>query len=80
MRCSPSSLFDLANDSRETRDVSEAVDFTDVRRKLMDLLVENLYGDDLQWVQNGELVGLPADRPVPPTGRSFGNQRGLRFI
>ena len=46
----------------------------------MDLLVENLYGNDLQWVQNGELVGLPADRPVPPPGRSFGNQRGLRFI
>jgi arylsulfatase A-like enzyme len=72
-------LFDLDSDPRETRDLSEAADFADVRRRLTELLVDNLYGDDLGWVQNGELVGLPADRPVPAPDRKFGNQRGLRF-
>ena len=73
-------LFDLDEDPRETRDLSETSGFADVRHRLTDLLVDNLYGDDLQLVKNGELIGLPADRPIPPPGRQFGNQRGLRFI
>ena len=42
----------------------------------------NFYGDDLNWIKNGQLVGMDDPNPnieYANPGRSFGNQRGMRL-
>ena len=51
-----------------------------VRARLTEHLVEEFYGDDLDWVQIGELVGIP-DKPYEPApNRGLSGQRGWRFM
>ena len=75
-----SQLFDLADDPRETHDLSDSAEHTETRHRLTEVLVENLYGPDLEWVRRGKLVGLPDAQPGGRPDRSFGSQRGLRFF
>ena len=42
--------------------------------------VFELYGEDLGWLEGGELVGLPEVEYVPAPDRNLRNQRGLRFM
>jgi arylsulfatase A-like enzyme len=73
-------LFDLARDPRESKDLAELPKCAEIRGRLIDRLVGELYGDDLQWVTDGKLVGLP-DRPYrPEPERTLKGQRGLRFM
>ena len=75
-------LFDLHDDPRETRDLSGDPEHANVKARLTDLLIENMYGGDMDWVAGGSLVGTPEPRPGvthPTPNRSFGNQRGYRF-
>ena len=75
-------LFDLRDDPRETRDLSRYPEHTDVMARLTDLLTENMYGGDMEWVDGGKLVGTPDPNPGsthPSPNKSFGNQRGYRF-
>ena len=75
-------LFDLHDDPRETRDLSGDPDHANVKARLTDLLIENMYGGDVEWVDGGKLVGTPDPNPGsthPTPNRSFGNQRGYRF-
>lgn len=62
------------------RDLSGDVAHSDVRRRLTKTMVDQLHGNDREWLKDGELVGLP-DRewqPQPDTGLHM--QRGLRFM
>ena len=64
-------MNDLANDAS----------YAGVRERLTALLVENLYGSDLEWLDGGRLVGLP-DREWTTDydhDLSFSAQRGYRF-
>lgn len=75
-------LFDLRDDPRETCDLVKDPAHANAAARLTDLLIENMYGGDLEWVDHGSLVGTPEpsagiSRPLPD--RSFGNQRGYRF-
>ncbi len=54
-----SQLFDLADDPEELVDLSESVSHEEERKRLEGLLRKELYDDDLEWVRDGELVGLP---------------------
>ena len=40
------------------------------------MLVGELYGEDLQWVEDGTLVGKPDRRFRPGPNRSLSSQRG----
>ena len=60
-----SQLFDLAGDPDELHDLAEDPDYGSHRAQLTDLLIANLYGTDLTWLNDGRLVGLP-DRAGPP--------------
>lgn len=75
-------LFDLHEDPRETRDLSNDPSRSRIEAHLTDILIENMYGGDTEWVENGALVGThePQPRsPHPSPSRAFGNQRGYRF-
>ncbi|MBI2437929.1 MAG: hypothetical protein HYV36_03850, partial [Lentisphaerae bacterium] len=50
----------------------------DVRKRLTTLLAEHLYGSDLKWVRQGELVGEPEKTFVPLPNRGLLSQRGWR--
>jgi arylsulfatase len=73
-------LFDLQEDRKETRDLSTSPEHSEIVNRLTKVLIGCLYGDDLNWVHDGDLEGLP-DKPSPPSrSRGLGGQRGLRFL
>jgi arylsulfatase A-like enzyme len=71
-------LFDLEKDSQEMYDLSEFPKYADERERLTDLLIQNLYGRDLEWVKDGRLVGEPDKAFAPSPNRGLANQRGWR--
>ncbi len=52
-------LFDLVNDPKETTDLSKSSNHREIIETLKQKLIEQLYNDDLNWVKDGKLVGLP---------------------
>ena len=71
-----SQLFGLQADPSELHDVADAPEARAVRRHLEATLVDQLYGNDLEWVRDGELTGVP-DRTYRPGGnKDLGSQRG----
>ena len=71
-------LFDMKDDPREMYDLSDDPKHVDVRERLSDLLLSELYGGDLAWVKNGKLAGAP-DKPFDaPPNRRLSGQRGWR--
>ena len=73
-------LFDLDNDPRECRDLARTPEHAGGLERLKKLLIDELYGDDLNWLRDGQLVGLSDQEYVPSPDRSLRGQRGLRFI
>jgi len=73
-------LFDLGNDPRECRDLAGDPAHGENLERLKELLVSELYGEDLEWLRDGELIGLPDEPYVPSPDRSLRGQRGLRFM
>jgi len=72
-------LFDLQNDPDEMCDLANAPACAAVRQELTRQLIAHLYGDDVNWVKDGALVGLPDKAYVPGPDRGLNNQRGWRF-
>lgn len=72
-------LFDLENDPQELTDLSESRDHEKQREKLIGQLVGELYGSDEDWMQDGELVGLPEPEYHPPANRGLSLQRGVHW-
>ena len=74
-------LFNLEADPNELCDVAAEAGYSNVRSRLAVLLLQNLYGGDLEWVKDGELVGLPDVERTPHLDytASFGNARGYRI-
>lgn len=69
-------LFDMENDPREMTDIARDPAHRDILHKLKELLKSELYGSDMAWFENGELVGRP-DRPYEwAPHRSLNSQRG----
>ena len=74
-------LFDMSADTEELHDLADDPSCAEVRERLTRLLVQNLYGSDLEWMDGDELVGLPDIEWTPrrPPDRELGGQRGWRF-
>ena len=73
-------LFNLKEAPNELKDVSNFKKFFEIKKSLIQKLVNSLYGSDLDWVSDGNLVGLTDikwDGDLPE--RDLGGQRGLRF-
>lgn len=71
-------LFDLQEDRDELNNLAATTAYVEVQERLSRLLVESCYGDDLRWIEDGQLVGEP-DRAfhLPPL-RGLLGQRGWR--
>ena len=81
-------LFDLANDPKELENVYQKNEFQKQIKILKNVLVENLYGKDMSFIKQGELIGMSLDKMKSDnekTGlgllgeRELLGQRGLHF-
>ena len=72
-------LFDVQSDPEELVDLAGDPQLQSVREQLTQRLLGELYGSDLDWIRDGELVGLdqPAHQPQP--NRELSIQRGLHW-
>ena len=73
-------LFDMAADPLELDDRGDDPSLSDVRQRLTARLIENLWGDDHKWVDDGRLVGEPDIEYQPHPDRRFSGQRGWRYL
>lgn len=73
-------LFDLEADPREQHDLAGDPALAGELAELLALLVENSYGNDSEWIKDGQVVGLPHKPFVPGDIRYLQGQRGLRFL
>lgn len=71
-----SQLFDIVQDPEERTDLSKSSDHTRIRERLTEQLMGELYGDDEQWIQDGQLVGLPDKEYTRGPNRGLSGQRG----
>jgi len=71
-------LFNLKEDPLETNELSSDEKYKGILEHLKGHLVENLYGDDVEWVRNGELTGLLDTAFTQRPNRGLSSQRGWR--
>lgn len=72
-------LFDLEKDPMELTDLSRSPAHGDVKEELTRKLIDNLYGADLEWIENGRLKGLPEKELTPSPDYGLRAQRGWRL-
>lgn len=72
-------LFDLQADPRERNELSADPAHAEARARLTQRMIDHLYGEDLQYVDGGKLVGTPAPEGYPARGRGLAGQRGLHY-
>lgn len=73
-------LFNISEDPRETRELSNLPEFADVVERLKKILIDQFYQEDLNWLRDGELVGVAEPEYTPRDQRNLTAQRGLRFL
>jgi len=73
-------LFDIVRDPHELHDLADEPSMADVKERVINKLQTYLYGSDLDWIQDGKLVGLPKPEYKPRPNRGLTAQRGLRFM
>jgi arylsulfatase A-like enzyme len=70
-------FFDLEEDPKELHDLHGDTRYASVEQEMIAYLTKNLYGDDLEWLEDGKLVGFPAPERFEPKPRyGLSNQRG----
>ncbi len=72
-------LFDLQDDPHELTDLSASRDHAAKREELTARLIGELYGSDLDWLKDGELVGRPEPEYQPQPNRGLSLQRGVHW-
>jgi arylsulfatase A-like enzyme len=72
-------LFDLAEDPCELVDLIDSPEHAEIRNRLTESLCSEFYGDDLAWMHDGQLVGLPNDRSPAPPDRTLSLGRGSHW-
>ena len=70
-------LFGLQADPKELNNLANSPEHTEIQARLTNLLVDEFYGEDVNWVQGKMLVGLPDQTYTPSASRGFSGQRGI---
>jgi arylsulfatase A-like enzyme len=73
-------LFNITEDPEETADLAGNPEAAGQLREMTELLKQNLYGGDREWLTGGEFTGIPAGPYVPEGDMTLRGQRGLRFM
>ena len=73
-------LFNIRKDPRETRDLADDPAYEEKKEALIKLLIENMYGDDMKWVRDDKLEGVPDIEYTVGPNRGLAGQRGIRFL
>ena len=73
-------LFDIDNDALEQRNLAGRPKHAAAQQRLTKLLIDHLYRDDLKWIEDSRLVGLPASADECRPDRGLGGQRGIRYV
>ena len=73
-------LFDMKRDPSESNDLYGNPEYIEIANSLEKKLIENLYGNDIEWIKNGKLAGFDAPIAIPDKP-DFGlyNQRGYHW-
>lgn len=69
-------LFDMVDDRHELNDLSDSPDYSGIVEEMTAQLINELNGDDLDWVDDGKLVGIPNKAVSPAPNRGLSGQRG----
>lgn len=72
-------LFDLGKDPGETVNLLVDEGYAPVVQSLKTCLRDQLYGSDLAYVKDGELVGFVDILPPTRPNRGLSGQRGLQY-
>ena len=72
-------LFDLESDPFECHDLSSSSEHAGVLDDLTSRLVAELYGSDLGWLEDDQLVGIPAPDFQQSSTRDLSLQRGTHW-
>ncbi len=73
-------LFDMERDPNECNNLYGNPEYIEIANSLEKKLIENLYGNDIEWIKNGKLAGFDAPIAIPDKP-DFGlyNQRGYHW-
>ncbi len=69
-------LFDMQEDPLELHDLANDPTYASEIERLKEQLKTELYGVDLEWIENGKFVGWPDRAFVPGPNRGLSSQRG----
>ena len=72
-------LFDLDEDPNELVNLSGQSSHAKIEKRLKDLMAQELYGGDEEWIQEGKWVGLPDKEYEPQPNRGLTGQRGSHW-
>lgn len=72
-------LFHIKEDPKELHDLSEIDEYQAVKEHMVNQLVGELYGTDLEWLCNGKLVGIGAKEFKAAPDFGLYNQRGYHW-
>lgn len=72
-------LFDLKLDPKETHNYAFESGYAEILGKMEAMLVENLYGNDQKWVNDGKLVGFEPGTYQAKADYGLYNQRGYHW-
>jgi len=72
-------LFDLQEDPCEKVDLSTCDRHKSTLESLTTMLIKELYGEDMQWVSQKKLIGLPDLPHTPGPNKNLSGVRGIHF-
>ena len=72
-------LFDLEEDPEELVDIAGRAEAAGLRSEMEARLIDQLSGEDREWVLAGRLVGLPFEPSVRNGNKGLSTQRGIHW-
>jgi arylsulfatase len=72
-------LFDLQNDPNETVNEIANPEYAARKQSLLSVIVKNAWGQDTEWIRDGQLIGFAPETIARRGDRHYGGQRGVHY-